>query len=152
MDIFLHVTFDLNYEWSSEEDEGREGSLNTVAQNWRPCMKSRKWWSNVLSDRTVDSLESATPLRCLSTDCYFIGCTINVNIQINRYNTRYDTKKKTTNGQRSNIFEHCLTTVSSPSFPPCLSNKWLNKQILILLLVLRTKRHLLNSSTGNIAL
>ncbi len=32
MNIFPQITFDLNYEWSSEEDEGKERSLDTTAQ------------------------------------------------------------------------------------------------------------------------
>ena len=35
MNIFPQITFELNYEWSSEEDEGKERSLDTSVQTSR---------------------------------------------------------------------------------------------------------------------
>ena len=32
MNMFPDITFELNYEWSSEEEEGKESSLDTSVQ------------------------------------------------------------------------------------------------------------------------
>ena len=45
---------------------------------WRPSWESRKRWSNVLSDRAVNSSEiHIMPPKRLSLDSYFSGCAIN---------------------------------------------------------------------------
>lgn len=42
MDIFPYTDFDLNHEWLSKEDKGKEESLKTSPQNWQPSMENRK--------------------------------------------------------------------------------------------------------------
>lgn len=51
-------------------------------------MESRKRWSNVLPDRSVNSSETPTVPISLSADSYFTGLTINVNIQIHVCDTK----------------------------------------------------------------
>ena len=65
MNVHPEITFELNYEWSSEEDDGKERSLTSNA-NLQVC--------------SYDS----QPLQIT----YFIGCTMNGNIQMNVHDTK----------------------------------------------------------------
>lgn len=90
MDLFPKISFELNYEWSSEEDEGEE-KLNPSEHTSRFVSVSSAELSdleksNILSDQKAESAVSVKRQSTMqSPETYFIGCTINGNVLINVY-------------------------------------------------------------------